>query len=212
MNSSSPAPSTIYLVAIDGAPSATHVVDVACGLASALGSAAELHIVHAVDATPSGVMGMGPLTPLPASLETARLALDRACTAARTRFAGTITGHLSGGEPWRAIVQTASNLRADLVIVGTAGRTGIARVVLGSVAEKVVRQAGCPVLVVRPKEHHVVDEPTIEPPCPDCVIVQDKTARAELWCERHSVHRPRGHLHYEWPPTFAVGSMNFRPS
>jgi hypothetical protein len=79
---------------------------------------------------------------------------------------------------------------------------------LGSVAEQVVRHAGCPVLVVRLKDYHARAELGIEPPCGDCIAVQDQTHRAKLWCERHSAHH--GRLHYELP-TFAVGSMNFRP-
>jgi hypothetical protein len=67
------------------------------------------------------------------------------------------------------------------------------------------------VLVVRPKDYHAPVEPGIEPPCPDCLETQNKTERAQLWCERHAAHHPQGRLHYELPPTFAVGSMNFRP-
>jgi hypothetical protein len=85
------------------------------------------------------------------------------------------------------------------------------RLALGSVAEKVVRHAGCPVLVVRPKDYHARSGQEIEPPCPDCVATQKQTARATLWCERHSARHPHGRLHYELPPTFGVGSMNFRP-
>jgi hypothetical protein len=65
------------------------------------------------------------------------------------------------------------------------------------------------VLVLRPKDHSA--EVTIEPPCTDCVAVQEATNRAQLWCERHSTHHPHGRLHYETPPTFGIGSMNFRP-
>lgn len=49
-----------------------------------------------------------------------------------------------------AIAEHAKAARADLVIVGSHGRTGLKRVLLGSVAERVVRLAPCPVLVVRP--------------------------------------------------------------
>lgn len=211
-NSPDPNARTVYVVAIDGTPSSSYVNEMSCGLAGALAGNAELHFVHVIDAAASAdAMNMARSAPVLAGLETARRVLDRACTEARTRFEGVIAGHLAAGEPSRAIVQTASNLRADLVIVGTAGRTGIARVMLGSVAEKVVRQAGCPVLVVRPKDHHAAAEPTVEPPCPDCVEVQTKTASAQLWCVRHATPHAHGRLHYELPPTFAVGSMNFRP-
>ena len=54
------------------------------------------------------------------------------------------------GSPAAEIVAAAKDLKADLLCVGTHGRGGLARVILGSVAELVLRQAPCPVLV-RPK-------------------------------------------------------------
>ena len=48
-----------------------------------------------------------------------------------------------------AVVQAAEELRPDLMVMATHGRTGLAHVFLGSVAEKVVRKARCPVLTVR---------------------------------------------------------------
>jgi nucleotide-binding universal stress UspA family protein len=54
------------------------------------------------------------------------------------------------GSPAAEIIQAASDLKADLVCIGTHGRGGIAHLLLGSVAEKVVRQAPCPVLTIRP--------------------------------------------------------------
>jgi nucleotide-binding universal stress UspA family protein len=53
--------------------------------------------------------------------------------------------------PAREIAELAADLEADLVVLGTHGRRGLPRLVLGSVAEEVVRLAPCPVLVVRPK-------------------------------------------------------------
>jgi nucleotide-binding universal stress UspA family protein len=47
------------------------------------------------------------------------------------------------------IVRAAKGQRADVIVIGTHGRTGLARFVLGSVADRVVSQAGCPVLTVR---------------------------------------------------------------
>lgn len=59
---------------------------------------------------------------------------------------------LKRGEPYREIVGAASELEIDLIILSTHGRSGVARVLLGSTAEKVVRHAGYPVLVVRENE------------------------------------------------------------
>jgi nucleotide-binding universal stress UspA family protein len=50
------------------------------------------------------------------------------------------------------LIRAARSARADLLVVGTHGRTGLRHALLGSVAEKVVRKAPCPVLVVRPPE------------------------------------------------------------
>ncbi|HSO32789.1 MAG TPA: universal stress protein [Labilithrix sp.] len=202
---------TVYLVAVDGTASSDHVVEVASGLGSALGGTAELHVMHILGMPASGAAVPSPMVAPTDMLEAGRMVLDRATTQAAARFKGKIIGHLGAGEAWREILQMASNLAADLVLVGTAGRTGLARLALGSVAEKVVRHAGCPVLVVRPKDYHARDGQEIEPPCPDCVATQKQTARAKLWCERHSTHHAHGRLHYELPASFGVGSMNFRP-
>jgi universal stress protein A len=56
------------------------------------------------------------------------------------------------GSPAGEIIAAASELKVDLVCIGTHGRRGIVHLILGSVAEKVVRQAPCPVLTIRPRE------------------------------------------------------------
>ena len=57
---------------------------------------------------------------------------------------------LAGGAPWHEIVEVARrDPSIDLIVMGTHGRTGLSHVLLGSVAEKVVRHASCPVLVAR---------------------------------------------------------------
>jgi len=56
---------------------------------------------------------------------------------------------VGSGDPADAILHAAEEHQADLIVMGTHGRTGLAHVFLGSVAEKVVRHASCPVLVAR---------------------------------------------------------------
>lgn len=53
------------------------------------------------------------------------------------------------GVPYNEIVNTAKEIGADMIVIGTHGRTGLAHFTLGSVAENVVRKAPCPVLTVR---------------------------------------------------------------
>jgi nucleotide-binding universal stress UspA family protein len=60
----------------------------------------------------------------------------------------TIEPKLREGEPWREIVAEATALPADLIVAGTHGRSGFEHLLLGSVAEKVLRRADCPVLTV----------------------------------------------------------------
>ena len=62
------------------------------------------------------------------------------------------------GSPWRTITRHAADHGFDLIVIGTHGRTGLARAILGSVAESVVRHAHCPVLVVRSENHDAVRE------------------------------------------------------
>lgn len=60
------------------------------------------------------------------------------------------------------IIAVAKELGSDLIILSTHGRTGLERLLLGSTAEKIVRHAGCPLLVVRENEHEFVAGQEIE--------------------------------------------------
>ena len=57
------------------------------------------------------------------------------------------------GRAWKEVVDAAKAQKTDLIVVATHGYTGLQHALLGSVAEKIVRHAPCPVLVVRPEEH-----------------------------------------------------------
>jgi nucleotide-binding universal stress UspA family protein len=56
------------------------------------------------------------------------------------------------GTPYRKIIDLAEAEQVDLIVMATAGRTGFSRLVMGSIAERVVRTASCPVLTIRPHE------------------------------------------------------------
>jgi nucleotide-binding universal stress UspA family protein len=60
-----------------------------------------------------------------------------------------VTAVIEAGDPADVICRTAERLGADVIVVGSHGRTGLGRLLLGSVSEHVVRHAPCPVLVVR---------------------------------------------------------------
>ncbi|NUP11950.1 MAG: universal stress protein [Polyangiaceae bacterium] len=106
--------------------------------------------------------------------------------------------HTSVGKPADEIVWLAAHLDADWIVIATHSRRGIKRLLMGSVADKVVRLAGCPVMVIREKNHNPAWKvPEIEPLCPDCAEVRKETNGEQLWCARHSERHVRMHvLHY----------------
>ncbi|HEY8086736.1 MAG TPA: universal stress protein [Polyangiaceae bacterium] len=188
------------LAAVDDGPLATEVVRVSANFARAI-NGGELHLIHVVEDLPPPValvprpMGLGMTT---AEIATsARKRLDALASEGRSQFAGRIVGHLAAGSAWKQILQAALDLQADVVLVGTHGRTGFKRMLVGSVAEAVVRKASCPVIVVRPKDYHAFVPPEIEPACPDCLRAQRETGGAKLWCDQHSERHSRSHVHYE---------------
>jgi nucleotide-binding universal stress UspA family protein len=113
-----------------------------------------LHLLHVVeDQFVSGPLGgeiyaphtEGTLTIL---LQEARERLSRRITAQdRSRFQAST--EVIVGSAMRTIVEYAGDNGYDLIVMGTHGRTGLAHVLMGSVAEHVVRTASCPVLTVR---------------------------------------------------------------
>lgn len=60
------------------------------------------------------------------------------------------------GTPFLEIVRYAREQEIDLIVMGTHGRSGLVHILLGSVTEKIIRKANCPVLTVRPKDHKFV--------------------------------------------------------
>jgi nucleotide-binding universal stress UspA family protein len=67
-------------------------------------------------------------------------------------FTGSWEAQVTAGDPADSIVRMAEALAVDLIVMATHGRTGLPHLLLGSVAEKVVRHAPCPVLTVRQRE------------------------------------------------------------
>jgi nucleotide-binding universal stress UspA family protein len=69
------------------------------------------------------------------------------------------TEHMTAeGDPVAEILRVATEEQADLIVLGTHGRTGLRRLLMGSVAEKVIRRATCPVLAVKMPVRQAVSE------------------------------------------------------
>lgn len=137
------------LVPFDFSPYAEQALDDALALAQTL--QARLTLLHVIDTTP---LGLAEGTTLHASsywqeLET-RIAegmAERLSRVQEARLQGDTV--IAEGVPFQTIIDTARDKNVDLIVMETHGRTGLTHVLLGSVAEKVVRLAPCPVLVTR---------------------------------------------------------------
>lgn len=158
------------LVPLDFSTCATHVVHQAQRLASAMGQQVDLlHVVQIPAAVPSDTMFV------PADELLPRSARDHLIAEASQRLAQ-VRGQLTAagvdatvtiveGFVVDEIVRLAEERGSEMIVIGTHGRTGLGRLVLGSVAESVIRQAPCPVVATR--FHHR----------PEC------TARSCSWCD-----------------------------
>jgi len=68
--------------------------------------------------------------------------------------AARVQAHVRLGQPVEALLQASVDFEADLLILGTHGRKGLQHLLIGSVAERLLRHARCPVLIARPKNYH----------------------------------------------------------
>ena len=136
------------LVPTDFSDNATQALDYAVALAAKLD--ATVHVLNVIGAQMLGIeLGVALTSSMVDSmLEGDQQELDRlvAARAGRAKFGPTV---LKFGDARDSILATAAEVGADLVVMGTHGRSGLTRLVIGSVAEAVVRMAPCPVLLVR---------------------------------------------------------------
>ncbi len=120
---------------------------------------AELHLLHVLEVHSSGapVFTMGLALP-ERQEESNEVALKRleALPGSDIPESSRVVRATAHGSPLVQIIRYASDQEIDMIIMGTHGRTGLTHVLLGSVAENVVRQAPCPVLIVRNEGHQFV--------------------------------------------------------
>jgi nucleotide-binding universal stress UspA family protein len=144
---------TKILCPVDFSPGSREALRVAVELVR--DSSAALVLAHVSELLPWSMRGDFQLSPAISQgiVDSEQAELARWQVLAKELGAREVAVRFLTGVPWDQIVTVARNDRAiDLVVMGTHGRTGLAHVLLGSVAEKVVRHAPCTVLVVRPEE------------------------------------------------------------
>lgn len=126
----------------------------ACGLAEQ--NNADLHVLHVVNETVYVVPLDGMFSTFDFDVNSLRDAaqkgLDQTIDPAWKK-AHRVVPEIRFGAPFREIIRHAKERSIDLIVMSTHGRTGLPHLLIGSVAENVVRKAPCPVLTVHPKDH-----------------------------------------------------------
>ncbi len=139
------------LVPVDGSSTAQLAVGKAIGLAQAFGS--RVTVIYVIDPYPFTGVGTDFAYGQAEYLSAATAEANAAVKAAKDAFASaTVTVDTSVIEAhtvWRGIVEAGVSLQADLVVIGSHGRSGLEKLVLGSVAQAVLSHTKLPVLVVR---------------------------------------------------------------
>lgn len=142
----------VILAPTDFSDASSTALDYAVGLARATG--ATLHLFHAYE---SPLLELAPYDfAFPRNLwDDVRKAAGEQLEAWRARVADSgvvVEAHLTHGVPSDAIARVAGEIGADLIVMATHGRTGLAHVLLGSVSERTLRTAPCPVLSVKQRD------------------------------------------------------------
>ncbi len=120
------------------------------GIAEAKRRDARLVLLHMLDLAHPMLSALEPAVVIDdESAKQLKASCHQTLAGALARFGAEGTTEVAEGSPTRGIVEVAARLEASLVVVGTHGRTGLARVALGSVAEAVVRRSPCSVWVAR---------------------------------------------------------------
>jgi universal stress protein A len=129
----------------------------ACELATRFD--ADLHLLHTLEvhlaSTPDFAMGID----LPRYITESRDAAEKALAGVldpKWAAGRTVIQAVIEGSPKAEIIKYARKQNIDLIVLSTHGRTGLPHIIMGSVAETVVRTAPCPVLTVRPEGHQFV--------------------------------------------------------
>ncbi|HEV3024173.1 MAG TPA: universal stress protein [Pirellulales bacterium] len=140
-------PRQCVVVPVDFSDRAFEALDLACELVDDLSKLHVVHVLAEIDPNEAGSIFH------PVAYETRR---QHALRLLSERMADTkysqVQIHVEFGDPGAKIAELIQALQADLVVIPSHCRTGLMRLLIGSVAEKVVRLATCPVLVLRKEQ------------------------------------------------------------
>lgn len=150
------------LVPIDGSDCSLHALELAAAFAKE--QQARLNVCTVVDPAKAAAMAFGEASMAAACLDAlddeGKALVEEAAARVRPMWPADVT--VLDGAPVDSIVQYARESGADLIVIGSHGRSGLPRLFLGSVAEGVIRNATAPVMVVRAVPVAAVEEPAKE--------------------------------------------------
>jgi nucleotide-binding universal stress UspA family protein len=139
------------LVPVDGSATAQMAVQKAIGLAQVFGS--RVTAIFVIDPYPFTGVGTdfayGQAEYLNAATAEANLAIKATKTAFEQAGVKVETSVVESHAAWRGVVDSAESMQADLIVMGSHGRSGLEKLVLGSVTQAVLSHTRLPVLVVR---------------------------------------------------------------
>ncbi|MBX0286633.1 universal stress protein [Halomicroarcula sp. F28] len=138
------------LIPTDGSPSAAHAAEYGVSLAAALD--ATVHVVSVVETQSLGVDVRSTVSDRERE-QAATEAVEAVASAAATQGVTDTVSHIEHGTPLAKILDTIDSADIDAVVMGTTGKRGTERILLGSVTEKTVRAAPIPVITVRDGEN-----------------------------------------------------------
>ena len=137
--------SNLFLVPIDFEPASLKALGIAKDLASRMGG--EVVVVHVYQLPVYTYPGLEPSL-MPGFHAEVTSAAERA-VGSLAQSEGNLRAVLRQGDPTTEILAAADELKASMIVMGTHGRQGLAHLILGSVAERVLRKSSVPVLSVR---------------------------------------------------------------
>ena len=145
------------LCPVDFSEGSDYALRYALAFAAAYDAALELMHVVELPFLPSYALTMVPDLGLPIEQmkEQSKKALDELAERSKALHPR-VTARVVVGMPFVEIVNAAKEGNVDLIVVGTHGRTGLKHILIGSVAERLVRKSPCPVLTVKHPEHEFV--------------------------------------------------------
>jgi nucleotide-binding universal stress UspA family protein len=147
-------PNKSILAATDFSEYSKVALDICLGVSRCMKT--KLYVLHSIEKFPHGSRHLSSSTTpedIKQKLEESAIDKVKAMIPEEIMEKGGIVPLVRFGKPFNEILQTAKEKNVDLLVIGTHGRAGVDRVILGSVAERIVRKAPCPVMVIKGRKY-----------------------------------------------------------